>query len=143
MSRDGIRACSERADLDPVNRVTSPPQCVISVATESPTDDLAQARSSPSKITFSTDFTHHNEKKIGGMLVDIAMIDHKVVVEVDGPHHYCRSDESSMRMLGNYRLKQRHLEAQGWRVVHVPFYEWDPLEPGQQRVYLTHKLELV
>jgi len=86
---------------------------------------------------------HHNEKKIGGMLVDIAMIDRKVVVEVDGPHHYCRSDESSMRMLGNYRLKQRHLEAQGWRVVHVPFYEWDPLEPGQQRVYLTHKLELV
>ena len=83
---------------------------------------------------------HHNEKDIGGQLVDIAIDQDSVVLEVDGPHHYCRNNR--LIMLGNYRLKQRLLEAQGWRVVHIPFYEWNDVQGEQRAVYLEDKLKL-
>ena len=37
------------------------------------------------------------------------------------------------------QLKQRLLQAAGWRLITVPFYEWDRLMGTQeQHVYLQH-----
>ena len=85
--------------------------------------------------------SHDNERDIGGQLVDIATEQDNVVLEVDGPHHYCQNDRSIM--IGNYRLKQRLLEAQGWRVVHIPFYEWQhpDMKAEKRLVYLKDKLK--
>ena len=81
---------------------------------------------------------HQNERNIGGQLVDIAVDQDQTVLEVDGPQHYCQND--TRVMLGNYGLKQRLLEVQGWRVVHIPFFEWDGLHTEQRVSYLKHKL---
>ena len=62
----------------------------------------------------------------------------KVVLEVDGPSHFCR-DRSVHYFVpkGNTILKRRLLAASGWKVIVVPFYEWGGLKSASERqVYL-------
>jgi hypothetical protein len=67
-----------------------------------------------------------------------------VVVEVDGPRHFCRSVQSTpnQRALGGTLYKRRLLESQGWKVVTVPYYEWLALDDDQhaQKNYLRAKI---
>ena len=49
-------------------------------------------------------------------------------------------DALSQRRLGRTALKHRQIEASGWRVVAVPWWEWDSLEGGGAPVrYLARK----
>ena len=91
---------------------------------------------------------HENEVEAGGLSVDIAVRDASgvggLVVEVDGPAHYCVSRPNlpqQPKMLGQYVFKHRLLTKQGWRVVCVPYFEWDALADGAQReAYLQAEL---
>jgi len=91
---------------------------------------------------------HENEVEAGGLSVDIAVRDASgvggLVVEVDGPAHYCVPRPNlpqQPKMLGQYVFKHRLLTKQGWRVVCVPYFEWDALADGAQReAYLQAKL---
>ena len=131
--------------------LVSPALEVAASAALSRSHDLAKSSQFHKQVSTALNqmgVSHDNERDIGGQLVDIAIEKNNVVLEVDGPHHYCQNDRSSM--LGNYRLKQRLIEAQGWRVVHIPFYEWDSLRRNrhdmtvdQQAVYLEDKLKLL
>eukprot|EP00966_Prymnesium_polylepis_P187428 4345420-Prymnesium_polylepis.1 len=58
----------------------------------------------------------------------------RVAVEVDGPSHYLGS---SRMPNGATMLKRRQLEAFGWRLVSVPYWEWSPL--WVKRVEERHK----
>jgi hypothetical protein len=55
----------------------------------------------------------------------------KIAVEFDGPNHFTREkvDEAGKRVpprtLGHTVLKYRLLKKQGWKVVRVPYYEFD------------------
>ena len=74
-----------------------------------------------------------------GYSVDILLPDQKVVVEYDGLVHYCRRGpweevhtdglgaEQRQRKLGRTALKQRQIEAMGWRMVSVAWWEWEAL----------------
>jgi hypothetical protein len=65
-----------------------------------------------------------------------------VVIEVDGPSHFTRNDRS--RALGQTRLKQRQLEAQGLAVFSIPIFGWDYLEDAQQKSdYLRAGLDAI
>ena len=92
-----------------------------------------------SKVLGSMGVAHVNEESISGLWVDIAVPDRRIVVEVNGPSHYCRD---SRRVLGNTLFKERLLGQLGWHVLVVPYYEWAELHSDQdRRAYLTEKLE--
>ena len=91
---------------------------------------------------------HENEVEAGRLSVDIVVRDASgvggLVVEVDGPAHYCvplPNPPQQAKVLGQYVFKDRLLAKQGWRVLHVPFFEWDPLvDEAQRESYLRTKL---
>jgi hypothetical protein len=62
-----------------------------------------------------------------------------VIIEVNGPYHYTPSEPRVPRPAS--RLKVSHLRSLGWRVVEVPWWEWEPLE-GQRAKddYVVRKL---
>jgi hypothetical protein len=63
-------------------------------------------------------------------------------VEVDGPSHFLLPDErGECAPNGRTRLKRRLLASAGWRVVAVPYYEWDALGGAEaQQRYLREAL---
>jgi hypothetical protein len=79
-----------------------------------------------------------------GFSVDIRLVGERVVVEVDGPFHYVRAmDSGKLRVDGSTRLKHELMTRLGWRVLHVPYFEWDQLaeEGGSKTEYLTALLK--
>ena len=61
-----------------------------------------------------------------GYSVDFALVDERIAIEVDGPSHFLEPDGRGPPN-GHTLLKRRLLRAAGWRLVSVPFYEWDEL----------------
>ena len=61
-----------------------------------------------------------------GHSLDYALVDERIAIEVDGPSHFvAHGDGAGRRELGNTELKRRQLGALGWRLVAVPFFEWE------------------
>ena len=77
-----------------------------------------------------------------GYSLDLACCASRLAIEVDGPSHYqFRIGGSDRVPNGTTLLKRRLLAAAGWRVVSVPFYEWDALEGRTERgAYLQRQL---
>jgi hypothetical protein len=72
------------------------------------------------------------------------------IIEVDGPVHYLRCGignemvvgKRTSKVKGEYLLKERLLEKQGYRVLHIPYYEWDNLNgAGAKKDYLTRVMK--
>ena len=59
------------------------------------------------------------------------------VVEVDGPSHFL---QDSTKMTGSTLLKYRQLQMLGYRLVKVPYFEWNWAR-GDWATYLGAKLE--
>ena len=76
-----------------------------------------------------------------GFSVDIQLTGQRVVIEVDGPMHYLREvgPRSGRPVVdGSTRFKHRLLTAMGWKVLHVPYFNWNALgSPEQQEEYLA------
>ena len=71
----------------------------------------------------------------------------RVAVEVDGPSHFLGT---SRMATGATKLKRRQLEAFGWRLLSVPYWEWSALKHSRTevaskgfRAYLRRGLEEV
>ena len=61
----------------------------------------------------------------GNFRIDAALPASRIAIDVDGPSHFVRGAEGRPRPNGNTLLRRRLLEASGWRVVSVPYFEWD------------------
>jgi hypothetical protein len=63
-----------------------------------------------------------------------------VAVEVDGPSHFVGRSRTPT---GATALKRRQLRAAGWRLLPIPYWEWNALsrDPAGQREYLTSGLK--
>eukprot|EP00808_Paulinella_micropora_P025336 g81610.t1 len=98
-----------------------------------------------SKVLRDEGVPHVNEDTSSGLLVEIGMAEHRVVIEVDGPSHFVAGSVESRRPKYSFATlcKHRLLKAMGWGVVSVPFYEWEHLRPAEQVLYLRRKLREV
>ena len=92
----------------------------------------------------------HEEYTIPGLgsIVDIALPEAKLVIEVDGPSHYTHHEVSPkaggppVEANGPTRMKVRQIMAFGWRIASVPYFEWEPLKREDERqAYLQAKLQ--
>ncbi|EOD07737.1 hypothetical protein EMIHUDRAFT_218288 [Emiliania huxleyi CCMP1516] len=79
----------------------------------------------------------HLEPRTGYSL-DLALPSSRVAIEVDGPSHFMLPDGRGVRRPnGPTLLKRRLLAAAGWRLISVPFYEWDGVATANgQQTYL-------
>ena len=72
-------------------------------------------------------------------VVDIVISDKKVAIEVDGPGHFYEDSENidTKTWIRNQLLKDN-----GWRVITVPYFEWDRIKDNDNGVrdYLRGKL---
>ena len=69
-----------------------------------------------------------------GYSLDLAIPSSRIAIEVDGPSHFLLPDSQGVRAPnGPTKLKRRLLAAAGWRVISVPFYEWDGLNTADER----------
>jgi len=77
-----------------------------------------------------------------GYALDLALPAQRRAVEVDGPSHFLLLDRRGERAPnGSTWLKRRLLASAGWRVVAVPYYEWDALVGAEaQQRYLCDAL---
>ena len=99
--------------------------------------------------------------------IDIADVEARIAIEVDGPAHYlCQIDQGLendgitklsrgkleyefgwrgelQRMNGPTALKHRLLTALGWKVISLPFWEWSKVDgdPKAEENYCRHLLE--
>ena len=69
-----------------------------------------------------------------GYSLDLALPSSRLAVEVDGPYHFLLPEGLGMRRPnGPTLLKRRLLAAAGWRVISVPFYEWNGFATAKER----------
>lgn len=82
---------------------------------------------------------HLTEDKLFSMDVAMLVQGVKVAVEADGPTHF--SMNKPYRLMGSTLLRNRALQRRGWRLLSVPFYEWDELPSAKAKAeYLRSKL---
>eukprot|EP00899_Mesostigma_viride_P016486 jgi/Mesvir1/24839/Mv22077-RA.1 len=92
-----------------------------------------------SKVLQGMGIAHKNEVPFfhGLSYVDI-LVGGKVAVEVDGPSHFY---QDSGAITAVTLFKRRLLEKGGFRVVDIPYFDWDRLKGRlEQENYLHHKL---
>ena len=65
----------------------------------------------------------------------------KVAIEVDGPTHFMSNNHT--RINGSTALRNRLLEARGWRVVSVSVEAWSRVPQGGEKQFLLDLLEAV
>ena len=79
-----------------------------------------------------------------GLSLDMAQPGSKLAVEFDGPWHYLVDVRSGLRSLtGASLFKRRLLRKLGWKVLHLPYFEWEELGSTSARdKYLTRRLAI-
>lgn len=79
---------------------------------------------------------HQNEVQLGPLCVDL-LLGPRVCVEVEGPAHYYRN---TIMLTASTRLKLRLLEALGYTVGRISFFEWDQLTTRPRRIVFCAQL---
>ncbi|XP_024372307.1 RAP domain-containing protein, chloroplastic isoform X1 [Physcomitrium patens] len=69
--------------------------------------------------------------------LDLALVDARVAIEIDGPTHFSRNTGI---LLGHTVLKRRLLRSAGWTVFPIPFQEWEELRGEQERALFLRTL---
>jgi very-short-patch-repair endonuclease len=70
--------------------------------------------------------------------IDLAVVDRRIAIEFDGPLHFTKN---TLEPLGHTRLRDRLLSAMGWKVISIPFFDWDRLQqPAQMDAYVKQRL---
>ena len=71
---------------------------------------------------------HEIIEEATGYSLDLSLPSQRVAVEVDGPSHFLMANpQGQYKPTGATALKRRLLTMAGWRVVSIPFFEWDRL----------------
>jgi very-short-patch-repair endonuclease len=77
------------------------------------------------RVEWNHDFEYVTDE---GLSLDMAQPNSKLVAEFDGPWHYMTDISGRLGFLnGIFLFKQRLLKSLGWKVLRVPYFEWDGL----------------
>jgi hypothetical protein len=76
-----------------------------------------------------------NEWRVGCYYLDIVILELKINIEVDGPHHYANRALRSCD-----KVRDEILRRLGWRVVRIAYYAW-PDDERAQKIYLKTILD--
>ncbi|OQS06251.1 hypothetical protein THRCLA_01702 [Thraustotheca clavata] len=98
-----------------------------------------------SKTLTHMKISHSNEHILSqGYSIDIALIDEKIGIEVNGPMHYqLRRNPTENYLMGSTLLKMRHLQQEGWTILQVSHMDFTKLPtPKQRQDFLSFLLEV-
>jgi hypothetical protein len=79
----------------------------------------------------------HIEERTG-YSIDLALPSVRLGVEVDGPSHFIRQHRDAFN--GSTLLKRRLLQLAGWRIISVPYFEWNELADSMAKVTYLRQL---
>ena len=81
---------------------------------------------------------HRNDD---GFVIDLAEPATRRAIQIDGPHRYLRAGAGTYILDGPTQFKTRLLQARGWTVAHIPFFEWH--DTSDKRQLLQSKLDCI
>jgi very-short-patch-repair endonuclease len=75
-----------------------------------------------------------SSERLEFLSIDIARLEDKTGVEVDGPAHFVNIlDQGRRQPNGPTALKDRLLKHLGWKIIHVPFWEWRDVDGDRKK----------
>ena len=113
----------------------------LEMKTRDPT--ISKLQSDVSASLEELDVPFELEAPVEGGLIrpDIVLADRRIVIEVDGPHHFSYDSLGVRRVLGPTIMRNKLLESWGWHVCALPYHEWaDLLTAREKRAYLAKLL---
>jgi len=113
----------------------------LEMKTRDPT--ISKLQSDVSASLEELDVLFELEAPVEGGLIrpDIVLADRRVVIEVDGPHHFSYDAKGMRRVLGPTIMRNKLLESWGWHVCALPYHEWaDLITAREKRAYLKKLL---
>lgn len=77
-----------------------------------------------------------SSQRLEFLSIDIARLEDRLGIEVDGPAHFVNildSQQGRRQPNGPTALKHRLLSLLGWKILHVPFWEWKDVNGDKER----------
>ena len=138
-----------QASADKVDGLPTPDACLLEAAKKTWSTQLAETAQQHASLLHESVMSAlrelgvaHEQEHIylqAGRNIDIALLDRRIAIEVDGPSHYL----NTQRRTGSTLLRNRALDGAGWKVVSIPFFEWDALKSmSAQKEYIHGKLSI-
>lgn len=105
------------------------------------TSDLQRSVAEQLRELGADDFEIELPVEGGKIRPDIVFAKRRLVVEVDGPHHYSIDAAGARHELGQTVVRDELLRSWGWRVCVVPYHDWSELVGDVERAdYLRARI---
>lgn len=80
--------------------------------------------------------TWQSQVKCPETLYSLDLVRGRTVIEVDGPHHFIWDRNVNFATM----IKREILRLYGWKVISVPFFDWNPLQSQSERLEYLSKI---
>ena len=116
-------------------------------------NQVSKSQKEVSSILHELEFDHDEElspwndgevlSPPGMLAIDMACRKKMVAIEFDGPSHFLREVGSGKALElenGSTKAKRRFLERLGWKVVNIPYFDWDKAKGKEEKKELLCRM---